>query len=140
MPWLFDSFEMLYSVDYEGRRLAVPSRRHSTDMLRDFEKMEPVLEERGAMVKGRIGDATVRVLEAAAMRDIMMPMLAEDPFLLLAASPRRPRAPQIRGMAPRQGRRPRLRPRQPRISRMYTDKAQGNTKLGYKKLRLAVSV
>jgi len=87
VPWLFDRFQMLYSVDYDGRRHPVPSRRHSGDMLRDFEKVEPVLEARGALVKGQIGAATVRVLDAAAMRDILVPMLAEDPFLLLAARP-----------------------------------------------------
>ncbi len=87
VPWLFDRLQMLYTVDYEGRRRAVPSRRHSSDMLRDFEKVEPVLEERGALVKGGIGDATVRVLDAAAARDIIVPMLAEDPFLLLAPRP-----------------------------------------------------
>ena len=84
VPWLFDRFEMLYSIDYEGRRIAVPSRRHSAAMLRDFEKLEPELIERGAMVKGAIGDATVRVVDAAAMRDVVVPMLAQDPFLPLA--------------------------------------------------------
>ncbi len=87
VPWLFDRLQMLYSVDHEGRRRAVPSRRHSSDMLRDFEKVEPLLEERGALVKGQIGDATVRVLDAAAARDTIVPMLAEDPFLLLAPGP-----------------------------------------------------
>jgi aminoglycoside 3-N-acetyltransferase len=83
VPWLFDRFEMLYSVDYEGRRIAVPSRRHSADMPRDYEKMDPVLEAEGAMVKGQIGEATVRVVDARRMRDLVVPMLARDPFLLL---------------------------------------------------------
>lgn len=84
VPWLFDRFQMLYSVGYDGERRPVPSRRHSNDMPRDYARMEPVLEERDALVKGQIGDATVRVVNARAMRDIVVPMLAEDPFLLLA--------------------------------------------------------
>lgn len=83
VPWLFVRFEMLYSVDYEGRKIPVPSRRHSDKMPRDFRKMEPILEREGVLAKGRIGEAEVRVVDAAAMRDLLLPMLAEDPFLLL---------------------------------------------------------
>jgi aminoglycoside 3-N-acetyltransferase len=83
LPWLFGRFEMLYTVDYSGRQLEVPSRRHSQNMPRDYEKMEPVLRRAGVLVKGRIGDAEVRVLDAADMERAVMPMLAEDPFLLL---------------------------------------------------------
>ncbi len=85
VPWLFVRFEMLYTVDCEGRRIAVPSRRHSDRMPRDFEKMEPILEREGALVKGSIGQATVRVIDAAGMERVVMPMLAEDSFLLLSA-------------------------------------------------------
>ena len=84
VPWLFVRFEMLYTVDYEGRKTAVPSRRHSDRMRRDFEKMEPILERERVLVKGRIGEATVRVVDAAGMERVVMPLLAEDPFLLLA--------------------------------------------------------
>jgi aminoglycoside 3-N-acetyltransferase len=86
VPWLFDRFEMLYTIDHDGRRLPVISRRHSAEMPRDYEKMEPALLERGVMVKGAIGDATVRVVDAAAMRATVVAMMAEDPFLLLAPS------------------------------------------------------
>lgn len=84
VPWLFDRFEMLYTVDYEGRRRAVPSRRHSAEMARDFEKMEPVVLQEGVLVKGQIGQAQVRVVDAAGMERVVAPMLARDPFLLLA--------------------------------------------------------
>jgi aminoglycoside 3-N-acetyltransferase len=84
VPWLFDRFEVLYVVDHEGRKRPVPSRRHSGEMPRDYEKMEPILQARGAMVKGQIGGATVRAVDAGAMRDVVVPMQAEDPFLLLA--------------------------------------------------------
>jgi aminoglycoside 3-N-acetyltransferase len=83
VPWLFDRFEMLYTVLPDGSRQPVPSRRHSDRLLRDFAKMEPVLESAGVLVRGTIGEATVRVLDAAGMERIVTPMLAEDPFLLL---------------------------------------------------------
>ncbi len=84
VPYLFDRFEMLYALDYEGRRIAVPSRRHADGLLRAFEAMEPVLAREGALARGRIGEATVRVIDAAAMERTVMPLLAEDPFVLLA--------------------------------------------------------
>lgn len=83
VPWLFDRFEMLYTVDYEGRKRPVPSRRHADDRHRDFGKMGPVLEREGVLVKGRIGKAEVRVVDAAGMEAVVAPMLAQDPFLLL---------------------------------------------------------
>jgi len=84
VPWLFDRFEMLYSIDHRGRKRPVPSRRHSANMPRDFGKMEWILTGRGVLVRGRIGDAPVRILDAAGMERVVAPMLAEDPFLLLA--------------------------------------------------------
>jgi aminoglycoside 3-N-acetyltransferase len=84
VPWLFDRFEMLYTVLPDGSRRAVPSRRHCDHMHRDFPSMEPVLESAGALVKGAIGAATVRVIDASGMERVVTPMLAEDPFLLLA--------------------------------------------------------
>lgn len=87
VPWLFDRFEMLYSVDYEDRKRPVPCRRHSDGMARDYEKMEPMLQTAGVLVKGEIGEATVRAVDARRMRDIVVPMMAEDPFLLLAERP-----------------------------------------------------
>jgi hypothetical protein len=84
LPWLFDRFEILYTVDYDGRKRPVPSRRHSANMPRDFAKMEWVLTGRGVVQKGRIGAAPVRVVDAPGMERVVVPMLAEDPFLLLA--------------------------------------------------------
>lgn len=84
VPWLFDRFEALQTIDAEGRRIDVPSRRHSDGMPRDFPKVEPVLGTEGALRRGAIGAATVRVVDAAAMERVLVPLLAEDPFLLLA--------------------------------------------------------
>ena len=84
VPWLFDRFEMLSTVDRRGQVVQVPSRRHRVVLRRDFEKMEPVLARCGALVTGPIGAAEVRIIDAAAMERVVAPMLAEDPFLLLA--------------------------------------------------------
>ena len=84
VPWLFDRFEPLSTVDRHGHLQPAPSRRHSDVMRRDFEKMEPVLIEAGALVKGPIGAAEVRIVDAAAMQRTVAPLLARDPFLLLA--------------------------------------------------------
>lgn len=84
VPWVLDRFEMLYTVDYEGRKIAVPSRRHADGVERAFEAMEPILEREGVLRSGTIGAATVRVVDAAGMAAVMLPMLARDPFALLA--------------------------------------------------------
>jgi len=84
VPWLFDRFEMLSTVDRRGQVVQVPSRRHAVVLRRDFEKMEPVLARCGALAKGRIAAADVRVVDAAGMERTVAPLLAEDPFLLLA--------------------------------------------------------
>ncbi len=83
VPWLFDRFEMLYTIDYDGQKRPVPSCRHCDRMPRDFAKMGPVLEGEGAMTGGTIGAADVRIMDAALMGAVVTPMLAEDPFLLL---------------------------------------------------------
>lgn len=82
-PYVVDLFQMYYTVDREGERQPVPSRLHGEGVSRDFEGMEPVLLRTGAMIKGTIGRATVRVADAARMRDTIMPMLAEDPYTFL---------------------------------------------------------
>ncbi len=87
VPWAFDRFAMLYTVDHDGRRRQVPSRLHSRGMKRDFEKMEPVLEDAGVLKKTTVGQATVRVVDASGMAEVCLPMLAEDPFVFLASSP-----------------------------------------------------
>ena len=103
VPWLFDRFEMLYTVDYEDRKRPVPSRRHTLGMPRDFEKMEPILQTAGVLVKAEIGEATVRAVDAARMRDLVLPMLAEDPFPAAGGASGRARTPPLRDVACRQG-------------------------------------
>jgi aminoglycoside 3-N-acetyltransferase len=84
VPWAFNRFELLYTIDYEGKKRPVPSRRHTNGLRRAFEELEPVLAEGGALQKGRIGEADIRVVRADRMATVLLPMLAEDPFLFLA--------------------------------------------------------
>jgi len=84
VPWLFDRWEDLYTIGYDGRKISVPSRRHSTGMNRDFQKMEPVLERASALTRGKIGAAEVRVVDAQPMEKVVLGQLAQDPFLLLS--------------------------------------------------------
>ncbi len=84
VPWLFDRFEQLWSVDREGRKLSVPLRRHTDGLMRAFAETEPLLEREGALRRGRIGEAEIRLVEAGPMREVILPRLAEDPFFTLA--------------------------------------------------------
>ena len=84
VPWLSDRWEDLYSITREGRKLYVPSRRHSTGMNRDFLKMEPVLERASVLTRGSIGAAEVTVVDAAGMEKVVLDKLTKDPFLLLS--------------------------------------------------------
>ncbi|MFO8006694.1 MAG: AAC(3) family N-acetyltransferase [Candidatus Brocadiia bacterium] len=81
--WLFDRFHQLWSVDPEGRRIPVPTRRHTDGLRRAFTETEPLLEGEGALRRGRIGEAEIRLIEAGPMREIILPRLAEDPFFTL---------------------------------------------------------
>jgi len=84
VPWLFDRWEDLWTIDRDGEKIHVPSRRHSENMARDFAKMEPILERESILVRGSIGAAEVRVVQATPMERLVLEMLTRDPFLLLS--------------------------------------------------------
>ncbi len=86
VPWLFDRTERLYTVTEDGRVLTVMSRRHTSDPNcdRDFEALEPLLQSRGIMRVGRIGNATIRLLDAHKMADLLVGLLRDRPDLVLA--------------------------------------------------------
>ena len=77
-----DDHEMLYSVLPDGTEIAVPSRRHcGLSWSEHFWKVDYVLESKGAMYMGRLGDAEVRVCDAAAVADVLTDMLKDNPDL-----------------------------------------------------------
>lgn len=51
---------------------------------RNFPKIDPLLTEAGAETIGHVGQATCRLIDVAAMRDILLPILSRDPLFLLS--------------------------------------------------------
>ncbi|MDU4698355.1 MAG: AAC(3) family N-acetyltransferase [Paenibacillus sp.] len=79
---LTDDHEMLYTITPDGTEISVPSRRHcGLSWSEHFWKVDEVLEARGAMRKGKLGDAVVRVCDAALVAEVITEMLKEDPDL-----------------------------------------------------------
>lgn len=79
---LTDDHEQLYTVLPDGTEISVPSRRHcGLSWSEHFWKVDEVLEREGAMNKGQLGDAVVRVCDAAAVAEIITAMLKDNPDL-----------------------------------------------------------
>ncbi|SDD83315.1 aminoglycoside 3-N-acetyltransferase [Paenibacillus sp. UNCCL117] len=79
---LTDDHEMLYTVLPDGTEIPVPSRRHcGLSWSEHFWKIDGILEQTGAMHKGRLGDAVVRVCDAAKVAEIVTDMLKDNPDL-----------------------------------------------------------
>lgn len=79
---LTDGHEMLYTVLPDGTEIAVPSRRHcGLSWSQHFWKVDDVLESQGAMVKGQLGDAVVRVCDAEKVAAVLTEMLRDKPDL-----------------------------------------------------------
>jgi aminoglycoside 3-N-acetyltransferase len=90
VPWLFDRTEILYTILEDGRILTVPSRRHTADPAcrRDFPALEPLLLAKGLIRYGTIGAATIRLIDAGAAADLLVPLLRRRPDLVLQARSR----------------------------------------------------
>lgn len=79
---LTDEPEMLYTITPDGTEIEVPSRRHcGLPWSEHFWKVDEVLISRGAMRMRQLGDAVVRVCDAAAITAILTEMLEYDPDL-----------------------------------------------------------
>lgn len=77
-----DEPELLYTVTPDGTEIAVPSRRHcGLSWSQHFWKVEQVLEDGGALRKGRFGDAAVMICGTVETTEILSGMLAENPDL-----------------------------------------------------------
>lgn len=64
----------------DSRAEAVRIYIHRWGTPRDYPKAEPILLQQGAMRIGRIGEATARVVDARRMREIVKPLLEQDPY------------------------------------------------------------
>ncbi|WP_214626979.1 AAC(3) family N-acetyltransferase [Paenibacillus agaridevorans] len=85
---LTDDHQMLYTVLADGTEIPVPSRRHcGLSWSEHFWKVDEVLERKGAMYKGRLGDAVVRVCDAALVAEVITDMLKDNPDLFADNNP-----------------------------------------------------
>lgn len=86
VPWLFNRTEVLYAITRDCVVHRVESRRH-TDVAhyeeRDFPSLEPVLVDAGALTYGKAGAAELRLVDAAAARDALVPLLEREPDAVL---------------------------------------------------------
>jgi aminoglycoside 3-N-acetyltransferase len=69
-------------VDGKERRINLMIHRYGPR--RDFERMEPLLRERGIQRDGQIGQAHVRLIDARRMVEVTRQALLQDSTLLLA--------------------------------------------------------
>lgn len=85
---LSDTSEILYSVLHSGEKVNVPTYRHSgPDWSQRFWKVDGILDEEGAQLKGKLGDADVRVVDASQTNDVLSKLLAENPDLFTENKP-----------------------------------------------------
>lgn len=71
-------------VDAEGREVVVRNRLHLWQWERDFTKVDTPLREAGAMHEDMVANAYCRLIDAGAMRRVILPMLQQDPLWLLS--------------------------------------------------------
>jgi aminoglycoside 3-N-acetyltransferase len=86
VPWLFNRVETLHVITREQATLTVVSRRHTNDRYyeeRDFPSLEPTLRKAGAIAYSTAGNATIRLIDAARTTDTLLPLLRENPDLVL---------------------------------------------------------
>ena len=86
VPWLFNRVETLHVITTSGSVLTVISRRHTNDPHyeeRDFPSLEPLLNQAGAIRYGTAGNATIRVIDPERCTDLLLPLLKENPDLVL---------------------------------------------------------
>lgn len=77
-----DNYDQLYSVLHSGEKVSVPSRRHfGLSWSEHFWKVEDMLIEAGSLYKGKLGDATVFVDDAAHTTELLTELLTANPDL-----------------------------------------------------------
>ena len=94
VPWLFNRVETLHVITSSGPVLTVTARRHTDDPYyedRDFPGLEPLLRQADAIRYGTAGRATTRLIEAAPAAAVLLPLIREQPDLVLGPRARRDR-------------------------------------------------
>ena len=72
----------------DGSWEEIEVRPHLWRWERDFPKVEPHLRAANAQRDGRVGQAFSRLIDARAMRDLLLPLLESDPLFLLSDAAR----------------------------------------------------
>lgn len=85
---LSDTPELLYSVLHSGEKVAIPTYRHTgPDWSERFWKVDDILDEEGAQLKGKLGDAAVRVVDAKRTTELLSELLNKNPNLFTENEP-----------------------------------------------------
>lgn len=71
-------------IDYNGNRMQVTGYLHDWGTPRRFEIIDVELKERGIMTVGQVGNATLRLIRAQEMIDLLVPRLRKIPRYLCA--------------------------------------------------------
>ncbi|NOZ29268.1 MAG: AAC(3) family N-acetyltransferase [Chloroflexi bacterium] len=71
-------------IDEAGREIVVSGRLHWWGWKRRFSRVDEPLRRAGAMREGMVGQAHARLIDARRMREVILPLLREDPLYLLS--------------------------------------------------------
>lgn len=102
IPWLFNRVEALFVLTASGSTLTVASQRHTNDPYyeeRDFPSLEPVLRDGTAMRCAQVGNATLRLVDAAKASELLLPLIRANPDIVLG--PKEAGEPRAAGDRPR---------------------------------------
>lgn len=85
---LSDTPELLYSILHSGEKVAISTYRHSgPDWSERFWKVDDILDEEGAQLKGTFGDAAIRVVDAKRTTELLSELLNKNPNLFTENDP-----------------------------------------------------
>lgn len=71
-----------------GERVTVRNRLHLWRWERDFLKVDALIQQAGMSRSGRVGESTSTLVSAAGLKQVVLPLLRDDPLFLLARQAR----------------------------------------------------
>jgi aminoglycoside 3-N-acetyltransferase len=84
MPWaVAENPIQLYSIDAHNRVMPFRIRTHCVNTWDQYPRLEPYLLETGALRIARVGECPLRLLDAKAAADWLIPRLQEDAGIIL---------------------------------------------------------
>jgi len=78
---------MLETLDWDGNRISVPSRRHIGDVSVNYDKLDRALIYTKIAQTGRVGDAFSWLIDADRLRLLVSDMLKKNPDLFIDHEP-----------------------------------------------------